>query len=91
VPATLEWAKKITENDLGVMDGSKPYNRHAPEADVKNLKILKGHMQKGQFVTKLRKIFARDEMGDDLEFVRAKVGDKEDNVEYFSILPTSPP
>jgi hypothetical protein len=30
-------------------------------------------------------------MNKDLEFVRAKVGDKEDNVEYFSILPTSPP
>jgi uncharacterized protein DUF2330 len=91
LPATLEWAKKITENDIGVMDGSKPYNRQAPEADVKNLKILKGHVQKGQFVTKLRKVFAKDEMSDDLEFVRAKVGDKEDNVEYFSILPTSPP
>jgi hypothetical protein len=90
-PATLEWAKKITENDLGVLDGSKPYNRQAPEADVKNLKILKGHVQKGQFVTKLRKVFAKDEMNEDLEFVRAKVGDKEDNVEYFSILPTSPP
>jgi Uncharacterized protein conserved in bacteria (DUF2330) len=91
VPARLEWAKKITENDIGVLDGSKPYNRQAPEADVKNLKILKGHVQKGQFVTKLRKVFAKDEMNEDLEFVRAKVGDKEDNVEYFSILPTSPP
>jgi hypothetical protein len=91
IPATLEWAKKITDNDLGVMEGTKPYNRQAPEADVKNLKILKGHVQKGQFVTKLRRTFSRDEMNDDLEFVRAKLGDKEDNVEYFSILPTSPP
>jgi hypothetical protein len=91
LPATLEWAKKITDNDLGVMEGTKPYSRQAPEADVKNLKILKGHVQKGQFVTKLRKVFGRDEMNEDLEFVRARVGDKEDNVEYFSILPTSPP
>jgi uncharacterized protein DUF2330 len=91
LPATLEWAKKITETDLGVLDGSKPYNRQAPEADVKNLKILKGHVLKGQFVTKLRKVFAKDEMNEDLEFVRAKFGDKEDIVEYFSNLPTSPP
>jgi hypothetical protein len=27
----------------------------------------------------------------ELQFVRAHVGDREDNVEYFSILPTSPP
>ena len=45
----------------------------------------------GQFVTKLRKVFSKDEMSDDLEFVRAKVGDKDDDIEYFSILPTSPP
>jgi hypothetical protein len=30
-------------------------------------------------------------MGEDLEFVRARVGDKDDDIEYFSILPTSPP
>jgi hypothetical protein len=30
-------------------------------------------------------------MAEDLEFVRAQVGDKADDVEYFSILPTSPP
>jgi hypothetical protein len=30
-------------------------------------------------------------MGADLEFDRAKVGNKEDDMEYYSILPTSPP
>jgi len=59
--------------------------------DVEKLKLLKGHVRKGQFVTKLRKVFSKDEMTDDLEFVRAKVGDKDDDIEYFSILPTSPP
>ena len=53
--------------------------------------MLKGHVKKGQFVTKLRKVFARDEMGADLEFVRARVGDKDDDIEYVAILPTSPP
>jgi hypothetical protein len=42
-------------------------------------------------LTKLRKVFSKDEISDDLEFVRAKVGEKDDNIDYFSILPTSPP
>jgi hypothetical protein len=91
VPASLEWAKKITENDLGILAGTKPYNRNAPKEDVEKLKLLQGHVKKGQFVTKFRKIFSKDEMSDDLEVVRARVGDKEDDIEYFSILPTSPP
>jgi hypothetical protein len=90
-PATLEWAKKLTEGDLDILTGEKKYNRDAPPEDVKNLKVLKGHLKKGQFVTKLRKVFSKDEMDADLEFVRAKVGDQDDDVEYFSILPTSPP
>src|SRR5262249_2095408 len=90
-PATLEWARKITDKDIGVLEGKEKYNREAPEADVKKLDILKGHVKKGQFVTKLRKVFSKDEMGEDLEFVRARVGDKDDDIEYVSILPTSPP
>jgi hypothetical protein len=90
-PSTLEWAKKITENDLAVMVGSKPYNRQAPPDDVAKLKLLKGHVQKGQFVTKVRKVFAKAEMERDLEFVRARVSGQDDDIEYFSILPTSPP
>jgi hypothetical protein len=90
-PSSLEWAKKITDNDILVLEGKKPYNREAPKPDVDNLKLLKGHVQKGQFITKMRKVFTKAEMNDDLEFVRAKVGDKEDGIEYYSILPTSPP
>jgi len=90
-PATLEWTKKVTEKDVGILEGKEKYNREAPKEDVEKLKLLKGHVKKGQFVTKFRKVFAKDEMSDDLEFVRAKVGDKDDDIEYFSILPTSPP
>jgi hypothetical protein len=90
-PSTLEWAKKITARDLEVLEGKQPYNRQAPKEDVDKLKLLKGHVKKGQFVTKLRKVFGKDEMSSDLEFVRAQVGDKDDDLEYFSILPTSPP
>lgn len=91
VPATLEWARKITDSDLDVLDGKKAYNRVAPKEDVEQLKILKGHIKKGQFVTKFRKVFTKAEMSSDLEFVRAKLGDKDDDLEYVSILPTSPP
>jgi hypothetical protein len=90
-PATLEWAKRITDNDIGVLEGTKPYNRDAPKEDVAKLKELKGHIQKGQFVTKLRKVFTKPEMENDLEFVRARLAGKDDDVEYYQILPTSPP
>jgi hypothetical protein len=90
-PASLEWAKKITMNDIAVLKGARPYNRQAPREDVNNLKLLLGHVQNGQFITKIRKIFSKDEMNDDLRFVLARIGDREDDIEYFSILPTSPP
>jgi hypothetical protein len=90
-PATLEWARRITGADLDVLDGKRPYNRAAPKEDVDRLKILRGHVKKGQFVTKVRKVFAKGEMGADLEFVRARLGDADDDMEYVQILPTSPP
>ena len=90
-PATLEWAKKITERDIGILEGKEKYNRHAPEEDVAKLKLLKGHVQKDQFITKVRKVFSKGEMDRDLEFVRAQVTGQDDDIEYFSILPTSPP
>jgi hypothetical protein len=90
-PATLEWAKKITDKDIGVLEGREKYNRQAPEEDIKKLSLLKGHVQKGQFITKVRKVFHKEEMSSDLELVRAKVGGQDDDIEYFSILPTSPP
>jgi hypothetical protein len=90
-PATLEWARKITADDVAVLEGKKPYNREAPNEDVDKLRLLKGHVRQGQFMTKLRKVFRKEEMTDDLVFTRARVGDKDDDLEYVSILPTSPP
>ena len=43
------------------------------------------------FLASMLKQFAKDEMDDDLVFVRAKVDGKDDDIEYTSILPTSPP
>src|SRR2546423_286037 len=77
-PATLEWARKITAADLGVIDGTEAYNRDAPKADVEKLKILRGHVKKGQFVTKFRRVFTKAEMGADLELVKARVGGADD-------------
>lgn len=65
--------------------------REAPADDVKNLRHLAGHLQSGMFITKFRKIFARDEMNDDLLLVAAREGQHEDFSEYEEILPTSPP
>jgi hypothetical protein len=90
-PATLEWAKKITENDILVLEGKKPFNREAPKADVDNLKLLKGHVQQGRFITKFRKVFAKAEMTDDLELAPATLEGQPDALEYYAILPTSPP
>ena len=62
-----------------------------PAEDLRQLQVLAGHLREGQFLTKFRKTFARDEMDDDLLLVPAKLGKAEDWSEYEEILPTSPP
>ncbi|MCS6850851.1 MAG: hypothetical protein NZ700_06745, partial [Gemmataceae bacterium] len=136
IATTLEWAKRLTAEDIRVLRGEAPYSeklpdvdegftakdledpkkaeharkviterleklhkerpggylvREAPVEDIKQLKILVGHLKEGQFLTKFRKIFAKDEMSDDLLIVPAKMGEAEDRSEYEEILPTSPP
>jgi hypothetical protein len=136
IPTTMEWARKLTEQDVAILQGKAPYSeivpnvdegfteadlkdakraqavykviqarlakahqerplgylvRHAPDEDVRALQQLMGHLQAGSFITKFRKIFARDEMNDDLVLVPARMGDHEDTSEYQEILPTSPP
>jgi hypothetical protein len=65
--------------------------RHAPAEDVRALAQLAGHLQAGSFITKFRKLFARDEMNDDLLIVQARLGQAEDSSEYEELLPVSPP
>jgi hypothetical protein len=65
--------------------------REAPADDLKQLKVLAGHLKEGRFVTKIRKTFAKGEMNDDLLLVPAKLGSAEDHSEYEEVLPTSPP
>jgi hypothetical protein len=136
IPTTMEWARRLSADDIKVPSGDAPYSeklpdvdegftsadlkdpkraekvfkiirerlekankerpfgylvRHAPAGDLKRLRELSGHLQAGLFITKFRKIFARDEMNDDLVLVAARMGDKEDSSEYQETLPTSPP
>ncbi len=65
--------------------------RHVPADDVRNLQQLTGHLQAGLFITKFRKIFARDEMNDDLLMIPARYNDAVDDSEYEELLPVSPP
>ncbi len=135
-PTTMEWARKLSKDDVGIVTGKAPYSekvpdpdegftladgkdkerakaiakvirarlakcqkerpfgylvREAPASDVKDLQQLAGHLAEGLFITKFRKIFARDEMNDDLSIVPARYNDTEDTSEYEEILPSSPP
>ena len=136
IPTTMEWARKLSADDLKVLAGKAPYSekvpdpdegftqadmkdparsqavikvinarlakarqerpigylvREAPADDVRALQQLSGHLQAGLFITKFRKIFARDEMNDDLVMVPARYNDAEDDSEYQELLPVSPP
>ena len=136
IPTTMEWARMLSKDDIGILAGKAQYSetvpnvdegfsradlvnpqraeaiykvirarlakaqqerpfgylvRHAPADDVKNLQQLAGHLTENWFITKFRKIFARDEMNDDLSIVPARYNGAEDNSEYEEILPSSPP
>ena len=89
--STLEWSRRLTDDDLKMLSGDVKFDREAPEEDVKKLATLTGILRKGQFITKCRHIFLKDEMDEDLVFVEATFKGKKDEVEHIEILPTSPP
>jgi hypothetical protein len=89
-----EAVTKVIQDRLAKYRAERPGGylvRAAPADDLKQLKILAGHLKEGQFVTKFRKTFTKGEMNDDLLIVPAKLGSSEDKSEYEEILPTSPP
>ena len=99
-PADLKDAKKAEAVYKTIQERLDKYRkdrpggylvRKAPAQDVKQFKILVGHVKAGQFLTKIRKTFTKGEMDDDLLLVPAKVGQAEDHSEYEEVLPTSPP
>jgi len=89
--AQLEWAGKLTPARLEVLSGKRPYNREAPAEEVKKLKVLSGHLKQDWYLTKFRKDFKRAEMTHDIALVQARYKGNPDDLEYVSILPTSPP
>jgi hypothetical protein len=93
-PARAEAIYKVIRARLAKAQQERPFGylvRHAPADDVKNLQQLAGYLAENWFITKFRKIFARDEMNDDLSIVPARYNGAEDNSEYEEILPSSPP
>jgi hypothetical protein len=93
-PKKAEAVYKVIHQRLDKSHKERPGGylvRAAPADDVKQLKVLAGHLKEGQFVTKFRKTFTKAEMDDDLRLVPAKLGNAEDHSEYEELLPTSPP
>lgn len=62
--------------------------REVPLDDIKGLVRLKGHLQKGMWLTKFRKEIRKNEMSQDL--VLAAVPAKDEQT-YIRLMPTSPP
>jgi hypothetical protein len=89
-----EAIRKVITARLNKARQERPFGylvRHAPADDVKNLQQLAGHLSESLFITKFRKVFARDEMNDDLSIVPARYNGAEDTSEYEEMLPSSPP
>lgn len=89
--AQLEWAGKLTAQRLECLSDPAKYNREAPAEEKKRLAILRGHLKEGWYLTKMRKWFRKDEMTHDLDLVPARINQVKDELDYVSILPTSPP
>ena len=89
--AQLEWSGKLTEKRLECLSDPAKYNREAPAEEKKRLAILRGHLKQDWYLTKLRKSFRKDEMTHDLDLVPARIQGVADELDYVSILPTSPP
>ena len=93
-PQRAEAIYKVIRARLAKAQQERPFGylvREAPAEDVRNLQQLAGHLSESLFITKFRKIFARDEMNDDLLIVPARYNGSEDSSEYEELLPVSPP
>jgi len=86
-PARLEWAKRLDERDMGILNGSVRYDRSAELWKVGRLSILRGHLREGQWLTRIRKTFGPEEMTKDLDFIPATMAGRQDTTEYTYLLP----
>lgn len=90
-PSQLEWAGRLTGSRVKILNDVRLYNRQAPPVEIAKLKVLNGHLKMGWYMTKFRHVFTVEEMTEDLVLVPATIGKSKDELEYVSILPTSPP
>ena len=90
-PARLDWAKRLNDRDIGILEGTVRFDRTADRKAVQQLSLLRGHLRRGQWLTKIRKVFRPAEMSEDLEFAPATLGGQTDEMEYTFAYPTSPP
>jgi hypothetical protein len=129
--STLEWAKKLTAEDIQILAGTRPFSdtvpdpddgftsadmrdpqrsiaitkiinhrlmktqkeqprgylvREAKKDDLKLLPVLQGHVQANQYLTKVRHVFAKAEMNEDLVLESAKVGGIDDVSDHEEVL-----
>jgi hypothetical protein len=82
IPARL---RKAQQEPLGHLV------RQAPAESIQQLRLLTGHLRAGEFLTRIRKTFTREEMSGDLALVPARVGEHADTSEYEECLASSPP
>jgi hypothetical protein len=87
----LEWAGKLTAARLDVLTGKAKYNREAPPEEIKRLRLLSGHLKQDWFLTKFRRNFHHNEMTQDISLIPARIQGEDDDIEYVSILSSSPP
>ncbi len=89
--SSLEWSGKLTASRLDVLTGKAKYNRQAPPEEIKRLSLLSGHLKQDWYLTKFRRTFQHNEMTSDISLIPARINGEADDIEYISILPTSPP
>ncbi len=89
--SNLEWSGKLTSARLDVLTGKAKYNRVAPPEEIKRLSLLTGHLKQDWYLTKFRRTFVHNEMTQDISLIPARINGEADDIEYVSILPTSPP
>lgn len=90
-PARAAAIVKVIQARLAKSQKERPRGylvREASAEDLATLRVLKGHLQAGQVLTKFHRTFTRGEMGDDLVLVQAKAGDTIDQSEHEELLRT---
>ena len=91
VPTMLHYAKRLTDDDMQVLLGKKPFTREAPREIVERLLVIGGHLKAGQFLIKMETSVAARELTAVIELQPAQVGAKKDDGDYLSLLPRRMP